>query len=114
MDMSALGANASDALKSEYRAYLAEVQELVQVQWYHILDESRAAPPRNSHVVITFKINSQGETDIVKAEDIDAGKLGVMACINAIQVRQPYRKWSRQMIAALGEAQTLVFAFYYQ
>ncbi len=103
-----------DARWSEYGEYINELVEIVQVQWYSILQESRVSPPHGSHVIITFKINSKGETDIVKVEDADAGKQGVFSCQNAIQARQPYRKWSPQMIAVLGEEQTLTFAFYYQ
>jgi hypothetical protein len=103
-----------DARWSEYGEYLNELIEIVQAQWYHILQESRVSPPRGSHVVISFKINSQGETNIVKVEDEGAGRQGVFSCQHAIQARQPYRKWSDQMIAVLGEEQTLDFAFYYQ
>ncbi len=103
-----------DARWSEYGEYLAELEEIVQVQWYHILEESRVSPPRGTHVEITFKINSKGETDIIKVEDFEAGKQGVFSCQSAIQARQPYRKWTEQMIAVLGNDQTLTFAFYYQ
>lgn len=109
-----LGILGMDARWSEYGEYLNELIEIVQHQWYRILDESRVSPPHGSHVAITFKINSHGETDIVKVEDFDAGKLGVFSCQNAIQARQPYRKWTEQMIAVLGDDQTLTFAFYYQ
>lgn len=109
-----LGIVGMDARWSEYGEYLAELVEIIQVQWYSILEESRVSPPRGSHVVITFKINSKGETDIVKVEDSDAGKQGVFTCQNAIQARQPYRKWTEQMIALLGDEQELTFAFYYQ
>jgi hypothetical protein len=109
-----IGIQASDAFQSEYGEYLNELIEIVQRQWYRILEESRVSPPRGSHVIVTFKINSKGETDIVKVEDADAGKQGVFSCQNAIQARQPYRKWTEQMIALLGEEQTLTFAFYYQ
>jgi hypothetical protein len=103
-----------DARWSEYGEYINELVEIVQAQWYQILRESRVSPPRGSHVVVTFKINTQGETDIVKVEDEGAGRHGVFSCQNAIQARQPYRKWTDQMIAVLGEEQTLTFAFYYQ
>jgi len=109
-----VGVVGRDARWSEYGEYLAELVEIVQIQWYSILQESRVSPPHGSHVVITFKINSKGETDIVKVEDADAGKQGVFSCQNAIQARQPYRKWTDQMIAVLGEEQTLTFSFYYQ
>lgn len=103
-----------DARWSEYGEYLNELIEIVQTQWYHILEESRVSPPRGTHVIIKFSINAKGETDIVKVEDFDAGKQGVFSCQTAIQARQPYRKWTEQMIAVLGEVQTLDFAFYYQ
>ncbi len=109
-----LGVTGIDARWSEYGEYINELIEIVQVQWYSILNESRVSPPRGSQVTITFKINAKGETDIVKVEDSDAGKQGVLSCQNAIQARQPYRKWTEQMIAVLGEEQTLTFAFYYQ
>lgn len=103
-----------DARWSEYGEYLNEVIEIITAQWYRILEDSRVSPPRGSHVIITFKINSKGETDIVKVEDSDAGKQGVFSCQQAIQARQPYRSWTEQMIAVLGEEQTLTFAFHYQ
>ena len=86
----------------------------MQTQWYRILEESRVSPPRGSHVTITFKINSRGETEIVKVEDQDSGKQGVFSCQNAITYPQPYRKWTDQMIAVLGEEQQITIGFYYQ
>jgi hypothetical protein len=111
--VSNIGIQASDAFQSEYGEYLNELIEIVQMQWYRILRESRISPPRGSHVSITFTINAQGETDIVKVEDEGAGRQGVFSCQNAIQARQPYRKWSDDMIALLGQEQTLTFAFFY-
>jgi hypothetical protein len=102
-----------DARWSEYGAYLAELEEIIVREWYRINDESRVTPPHGSHVTITFKIKSNGETDIVTVEDSEAGKQGVWSCQSAIQARQPYRKWSDQMIAVLGDDQTLVFGFHY-
>lgn len=103
-----------DARWSEYGEYMNELIEIIQIQWYRILDESRVSPPRGSHVIITFMLNSLGETDIVKVEDADSGKQGVFSCQNAIQARQPYRKWTAQMISVLGTEQQITFAFYYR
>ncbi len=109
-----IGIVGMDARWSEYGEYLNTLIEIVQVQWYKILAESRVAPPRGSHVVVTFRINAQGETEIVKVEDADAGRQGVFACQNAITYPQPYGKWSDAMIAVLGNSQELTFSFYYQ
>ncbi len=112
--VSNMGILGMDARWSEYGEYMQELIEIVQTQWYRILEESRVSPPRGSHVVITFKINSKGETEIVKVEDVDSGKQGVWYCQSAIQDRQPYRKWTEQMISVLGDEQTITFGFYYQ
>lgn len=109
-----IGIVGMDARWSEYGEYLNELIEIVQTQWYHILAESRVSPTRGSHVIITFKINSKGETEIVKFEDFDAGKQGVFSCQNAITYPQPYRKWTEQMVTLLGDSQQLTFSFYYQ
>ena len=88
--------------------------DTVQAQWYKILSESLIAPKRGSHVVVTFKLNSKGETDMVTVEDVGAGKQGVFACQNAITSKQPYRKWTKDMIGALGDEEQITLTFYYQ
>ncbi len=103
-----------DAHWSEYGEYLNEMLEIIQTKWWSILAESRVSPTSGSHVVITFKINSKGETEIVKVEDADAGKQGVFSCQNAITYPQPYRKWTTQMIAVLGDEQAITLNFYYR
>jgi hypothetical protein len=112
--VSNMGIIGMDARWSEYGDYLQRLIEIVQISWYKILDDSRIMPPRGSSVAITFKINSRGETDIVKVEDEGAGRQAVFTCQNAIQARQPYDKWTDQMVAVLGEEQTLTFKFYHQ
>jgi hypothetical protein len=108
-----IGITGMDARWSEYGEYLQELVEIVQASWYRILDDKQSSPPRGSRVAITFKINSNGETDIVRVEDEGAGSQGVFSCQSAIQARQPYRKWSDQMIAVLGNEQQLTYTFYY-
>jgi hypothetical protein len=107
-----MGVQASDAFRSEYGEYLNELIEIIQVQWDYILRESSVYPQRGTQVAVKFKINSGGEIEILNVEET-AGKQGTFSCLNAIQARQPYRKWSDQMIALLGTSQELVFTFHY-
>ncbi|MBI2812796.1 MAG: hypothetical protein HYX71_00750 [Opitutae bacterium] len=109
-----IGILGMDARWSEYGEYLNELIEIVQVQWYNILRESRVSPPGGTNVIVKFRINSKGETEIIKVEDSGAGKQGVFSCQNAITYPQPYRKWTDQMIAVLGDSQELTFSFHYQ
>jgi hypothetical protein len=107
-----IGVTGQDARWSEFGEYLQEFIEIVQAQWYLILEDS-AVYPKGSHVSVTFRINSAGEVSIIKVENT-AGQHGTYACLNAIQERQPYRKWTEQMIKIMGTNQTLTFSFYYQ
>lgn len=102
-----------DARWSEYGEYMQEFVEIVQNSWYAILDESRIAPKSGTHVIVTFTLNSDGELSVLNTEET-AGKQGAYACTNALTVRQPYRKWTDQMVAVLGTQQTMTFSFYYQ
>lgn len=101
-----------DARWSEYGEYMQEFVEIVQAAWYSILDESRIAPKSGTHVFVTFTLNSDGDVSIVTTEET-AGKQGVYACTSALTLRQPYRKWTEQMINVLGKQQTMTFSFYY-
>ncbi len=101
-----------DARWSEYGEYMQEFIEIVQATWWGIISESRISPKSGSRVIVTFTLNAQGEVSIGEVEET-AGKPGVYACTNALTVRQPYRKWTEQMIAVLGETQTMTFSFYY-
>lgn len=101
-----------DARWSEYGEYMQEFIEIVQATWWGIISESRISPKSGSRVIVTFTLNAQGEVSIGEVEET-AGKPGVYACTNALTVRQPYRKWTEQMIAVLGERQTMTFSFYY-
>jgi len=108
-----IGILGMDARWSEYGEYMQEFIEIVQASWYSILDESRVSPRSGTHVFVTFTLNSDGEVSIVTTEET-AGKPGAYACTSALTLRQPYRKWPKQMIDVLGNQQTLTFSFYYQ
>lgn len=109
-----IGIAGRDVRWAEHGEYLTDVAERIQAKWYALLGESKITPPRGSHVTVTFSLNSKGETEMVKVEDSGSGKDGVFACQNAITWPQPYRPWTKEMIAALGESQELTFSFHYQ
>lgn len=107
-----IGVLGIDARWNEFGDYMQELVEIIQAQWYSILRDSKIVPQSGSHVYVTFKLNSEGEVTVVKIEET-TGKPGSYACLNAVQERQPYRKWSDQMITMLGHEQTITFSFYY-
>ena len=104
----------SDPKWAPYTEYIKTMEKAIVHEWYRINAESRTVIPSGARVVVTWKINSKGITEILKVEDAGAGKQAVMAATNAIQNCQPFRKWSDEMIAGLGTEQTLVFGFSYR
>jgi hypothetical protein len=74
---------------------------------------SSISPKPSSHVTINFRINSKGQiAEILKVEG-DAGEFGTNAALSAIRKSAPYRAWTKEMVAVLGDDQVIAFAFYY-
>lgn len=108
-----VGALGIDARWSEYGDYMNELIAIVDAQWRNLLAARSAWPPAGTHAVIKFKLNSEGLTEIVSVEET-CGTVGTQISLSAIRDREPYRKWTPQMIAVLGNEQTLEFGFYFR
>jgi hypothetical protein len=102
-----------DAHFSQFGDYLQELVDIVQIQWERILTSSSTAPKPTTHVLISFRINSKGEIAEILKVDGDAGEYGTRAALSAIQERAPYRAWTKEMVAVLGDDQVITFTFYY-
>ena len=102
-----------DSHFSEFGDYLQELIDIVQIQWDRILASSGVAPKPTTHVLVSFRLNSKGEiAEIIKVEG-DAGEYGTNAALSAIRERAPYRAWTKEMVAVLGDDQVITFTFYY-
>ncbi len=108
-----MGVVGIDARWSEYGDYMQEFIEIVQASWYAILEESRVSPHSGTYVAVKFRLNSVGEIEVL-GKEATAGEQGIYACLSALTARQPYRKWTDQMRAVLGDSQEMTFTFYYR
>ncbi len=104
---------AVDAHFSQFGDYLQELIDIVQIQWERIIQSSAVYPRSGSHVTITFKITSQGQIAEILKVDGDAEEFGTGAALSAIRDPAPYRPWTKEMVAVLGDDQTITFGFYY-
>lgn len=107
-----VGVLGRDARWSEYGDYMAELVETIDQSWHGIVDETRAHYKPNTHVEVTFTLNSKGEVKITTVENF-ADDVAVGQCTSAITNPGPYRKWTEQMISVLGTEQSITFGFYY-
>lgn len=104
-----------DAKFSEFGDYLQEFIDTVDAQWQKIVGDMTTYPPSHSRVTVRFKLNSQGEiAEILDVSGGDTtGRAGTYACLDAIRERAPYRPWTREMVAVLGNEQVITFTFHY-
>ena len=103
-----------DARWSEYGEYMNELVEIIDAQWHKIVEASSVYPKSGTHVIVTFRLNSNGEVRIQSIEKSEGQEaLATSQCTTAITLPQPYRKWTEQMVSVLGKEQTMTFGFYY-
>lgn len=101
-----------DARWSEFGQYMRELIDTVDAEFQAITNEYRGHINAGTRVVVTFTLNSDGEVKVTQVEET-AGRVAVSQCQSAITNRMPYKKWSKEMMAVLGDQQTITFAFYY-
>ncbi len=110
-----VGILGQDARWSEYGDYLNELIEIVDAEWHGIVDPSTIHVKPGTHVTVTCRLNAKGEITVqtIEKDPPDADQAVVSQCTSGITNRSPYRKWTEQMVAVLGQEQTLVIGFYY-
>jgi hypothetical protein len=103
-----------DAKFSEFGDYLQELIDTVDAQWQKLVGDMTTYPPSRSAVTVRFKLNSQGEVEILDVVGEQAtGRVGTYTCLDAIRARAPYRPWTKEMIEVLGMEQEITFTFNY-
>jgi hypothetical protein len=102
-----------DARFSQFGDYLQELIDIVQIQWERILGSSGVSPKPTTHVKISFRLNSKGEIAEIISVEGDAGDYGTNAALTSIKERAPYRPWTKEMVAVLGDNQVITFTYYY-
>ncbi len=109
-----IGPVAYDAKWSNYGAYLHKMIEAIQIQWERILQESATAPPPGSTVTVSFILDSKGKISSITDIQTTSSEQGKRSSVSAITDTAPYGDWTDDMIAILGNEQSLTFVFYYE
>lgn len=113
---SRLGALAVDAAFSEFGDYMQRMVEAVSAEWNTQLRNVTLLSERDSWVKVRFSLEYDGRVKAVRVVDKtpNAGLLATGLCMDAIQARSPYDRWTRDMINTLGMEQEITFTFYYR
>ncbi len=110
------GVVAVDAEFSEYGDYLQRMVEAVSRAWNSSVDRLELIKERPSRVKVRFTIDSGGNIRNMRVIDKtpNAELLATGLCLDAIQSRAPYDRWTYDMVQVLGTEQEVTFTFYYR
>ena len=102
-----------DAKFSEFGDYLQELIDTVDAQWQKLVGDMTTYPPSRSIVTVRFRLNSQGEVEILDVTgEQAAGRVGTYTCLDAIRARAPYRPWTEEKVRVLGMEQEITVSFH--
>ena len=96
-----------------FQPYLRRLIRRVDIEWNREIAGLEKYPPPGSRVSIRFHINSAGLITRIDNVDENAGKAATYACLNAVTTSQPYPRWKKEMIAAIGSEQEITLSFYF-
>lgn len=110
------GRVAVDAQFSEYGDYLQRMVEAVSRAWNASVSRVELIKERPSRVKVRFTIDSRGNIRNMRVVDKtpNAQLLATGLCMDAIQSRAPYDRWTQDMVQTLGTEQEITFTFHYR
>ncbi len=98
-----------------YPDYLRRLTDAISAAWNRERIRRKLYSHPGSRVAVKFVLNARGEVARVEDVQLSPGTpdSAAQACVAAVTIGSPYPAWTENMIAVLGNEQTLSFAFYY-
>ncbi|MBC2593921.1 hypothetical protein H5P28_06565 [Ruficoccus amylovorans] len=112
---SRMGALAIDANFSEFGAYQQRMMEAISAQWNLLGRQfNYASADYGTKVVTEYKLNRDGQVSDLKVIFSSASRPATLLVQDAILSRAPFGAWTKEMVAMLGEDQTIRITFFYR
>lgn len=103
-----------DVVESPFGVYDEAMVAAVQNRWYALLDERRFAGGARGHVVVRFKLHSDGSVRSCEAVESSVDSLFTQLCVRSVSDPSPYEKWPSDMLRMIGApVREMRFTFYY-
>ena len=112
-----LGRVAIECRLHAYGAYVQEMLQAIEDQWHQLGHGSRGFLSRNnlpSLVKLRFKLDSKGRIHELTRLDTNRAGLGAEICRQSIESREPYGKWTEEMIKDFGGEDVITITFHYK
>jgi len=106
------GTLAIDATFSQFGEYEQQFYAAVQAGWYQEIDFYQPVDT-SAHVIVQFRIRSDGIVDKVRILSSEAGEVATWICQLALTKRSPFRPWTSEMVQVFGKERTMRIIFSY-
>ena len=110
-----IGDIAVDARFDEFGDYLQRMFDAIGFQFQ--LLASKLIPPQSeisTRVIVEYQITREGQISDMKVIYTSAGRAATLICEDTIQSPAPFGAWTEEMVATLGEEQTIRITFIYR
>lgn len=114
VDVGRAGALSLDARFSAYGDYAQRMLEAVQASWWGILSRTRLDDFAAGTVVVRFRLARDGTVPEAEILSSTVPLLAALACKDAVQLPAPYDSWRPEMVALLGDEETVTITFHYR
>ena len=101
-------------MSGEFRPYFAKLTRSVESHWVREAAGIDEMPPPGSKVVIKVRLTADGLVGRIDEVDPVESKQATYACLDAVTLAQPYRRWSKDMVSTFGGEHEVTFEFVYK
>jgi len=108
------GAVSLDARFSSYGDYSQRMLEAIQGSWWGLIDRTNLADFSSGYVIVRFRIHRDGTITDAEVVATTVPSLAALVCKDAILLPAPYDMWRADMVAMLGEDETVTITFHYR
>jgi hypothetical protein len=112
---SKMGALAIDSNFSDFGAYQQRMIEAISAQWNLLGRQfNYTSTDYGTKVVAEYILNREGQVTDLKIIFTSASRPATLLVQDAILSRAPFGPWTKEMVATLGEQQTIRITFFYR
>jgi len=108
------GALALDARFSSYGDYSQRMLEAIQASWWSLIERARFDDFAAGYVIVRFRIHRDGTVTDAEVVGSTVPTLAALTCKDAVALPAPYDAWRADMVAMLGEDETVTITFHYR
>lgn len=103
-----------DARFSSYGDYAQRMMEAIQASWWSLLERAKFDDFAAGIVIVRFTVHRDGTATDAEILTSTVPELAALSCKDSVLMPAPYDTWRADMVAMLGEDETVTITFHYR